>query len=343
MWLLLAFSGPILWAASTHIDKYLVERYFKNSDTAVLMVFTALIGVVMLPLIWWLEPGVPDVSPIDIVVLAAVGILYMGAMLFYLRAIQSEEASVVAPLFQASTLFTLLLAYIGLGEILTRTQLGGGALILGGAVVLSLDHSLRFWRFKLKLALLMLACTFVLALSSVIFKFFAIRDEFWITTFWTNVGQALFGLGILAVPAYRRHFLSLFRQSPGPVIAINGANELINLGGGLGVRFASLLAPVALVSAISSTSTLFVFAFGILLTHFFPPPGPRRPFLARARSKGCRRRSGRCRRESHQLDRQMTPLLVRTAVAVRSHGGQSRTKERRMRLSVSIASSSDNW
>jgi len=33
------------------------------------------------------------------------GILYMGAMLFYLRAIQTEEASVVAPLFQANTVY----------------------------------------------------------------------------------------------------------------------------------------------------------------------------------------------------------------------------------------------
>ncbi|MGZ6021601.1 MAG: EamA family transporter [Rhizomicrobium sp.] len=273
MWLLFAFSGPVLWAASTHIDKYLVERYFKNSDTAVLMVFTALIGVVMLPLIWWLEPGVPTVAALDIAVLMGIGILYMGAMLFYLRAIQSEEASVVAPLFQTSALFTLVLAYLLLGEVLTGLEFGGGALILCGALVLSLDRSLRFRQFKLKLVLLMLGCTFVLALSSVIFKFFAVRDEFWITTFWTNVGQALFGVGILAVPRYRRQFQSLFRRSPGPVIAINGANELINLGGGLGVRYASLFAPVALISAISSTSTLFVFAFGILLTYFFPRLG----------------------------------------------------------------------
>ena len=48
--------------------------------------------------------------------MTASGILYMGAMLFYLRAIQSEEASVVAPLFQASTLFTFLLGYLFLHE-----------------------------------------------------------------------------------------------------------------------------------------------------------------------------------------------------------------------------------
>jgi ABC-type Fe3+-siderophore transport system permease subunit len=57
------------------------------------------------------------------------------------------------------------------------------------------------------------------------------------------------------------------------VIGINAAKELINLGGGLGVRFASLLAPVALVSAISATTTFFVFLFSVLLTLFIPRLG----------------------------------------------------------------------
>ena len=51
------------------------------------------------------------------------------------------------------------------------------------------------------------------------------------------------------------------------------ANELINLGGNLGIRYALLLAPVALVQAISSTTTLFVFFFGIILSVFFPSLG----------------------------------------------------------------------
>ena len=63
MWLLLAFSGPVCWAVSTHIDKYLVDRYFRDSDTAVLMLFTAFLGVVLLPLIWWIEPGILKPSP----------------------------------------------------------------------------------------------------------------------------------------------------------------------------------------------------------------------------------------------------------------------------------------
>jgi drug/metabolite transporter (DMT)-like permease len=273
MWLLYAFSGPVLWAVSTHIDKYLVDRYFRHSDTAVLMVFTALVGLLMLPVIAFFDAGVLRPGAGAMAVMAASGILYMGAMLFYLRAIQSEEASVVAALFQASTLFTFLQGWLFLHEKLGWAQGGGCLLIVAGALVLSLDRHFSLRHFKARLVLLVLASTFVLALSSVLFKFFAVRDNFWTTTFWNTLGEALFGAAILALPAYRRQFFALFRRHPGPVIGVNAANELINLGGGLGVRYAMLLAPVALVSAISATTSFFVFAFGILLTLFLPRLG----------------------------------------------------------------------
>ncbi len=270
IWLLFALTGPVFWALSTHIDKYLVERYFKESDTAVLMIFTSLVGVLMLPFIRYFVPAVFSLSLTSVLVMMASGALYMGAMLFYLRALQGEEASVIAPLFQLSTLFTLALAYLLLHETLSRFEFAGGALIVAGALLLSLDSRFRFRAIKTRLVVLMLAATFVLALSTVIFKLFAVEDSFWATTFWTYAGEALFGIGLICVPAYLRQFTALIKTNVKAVLGINGANELVNLAGGLGVRYASLLAPVALVSAISSTTTLFVFAFGILLTSFFP-------------------------------------------------------------------------
>ena len=262
-----------MWAISTHIDKFLVDKYFRDSDTAVLMVFTALLGVIALPVIWFFDPKVFGLSLTATIVMTLSGILYMGAMLFYLRAIQSEEASVVAPLFQANTLFTFVLGVVILHELPRWQQLLGAGLVIAGALGLSLDKKLHLRSFKPRLVLLMLAATFAVALSSVVFKFFAVQDEFWSTTFWTFVGEGLFGGAILALPQYRRQFMTLFRRNPGAVIGVNAANELINLGGGLGVRYASLLAPVALVSAISATTTFFVFLFAILLTVFFPKIG----------------------------------------------------------------------
>lgn len=272
-WLLFAILGPLSWAVSTHIDKYLVDKYFHDSDTAVLMVFTAVLGLLALPVIWYFVPGVLELSAPAMIVMTISGILYMGAMLFYLRAIQSDAASAVAPLFQLSTIFTLLLAYVFLDEDLGASQLLGLALIVVGALAASTEGSTFRQQFKLRLLILMTAATFTVALSSVLFKYFAVEDTFWGTTFWTFVGEGIFGAGVVVIPHYRRQFMMLFRQSPGAIVGINAANELINLGGGLGVRFASLLAPVALVSAVSSTTTLFVFAIGVLLTLFFPRLG----------------------------------------------------------------------
>jgi drug/metabolite transporter (DMT)-like permease len=272
-WLVFAFSGPILWAASTHIDKYLVERYFKDSNVAVLLIFTALVGLITLPFIWFLVPGVADVGPAHAALMAFSGLLYMGAMLFYLRALQSEEASVVAPFFQAAPLFGFVLGYVVLGETLSPAELTGGALIVGGTVLVSLRSDLHKSKFNGRLAALMLACALSLAVSSLIFKMFALRAEFWPTTFWMFAGEALFGAALLAIGSYRRQFLDLLRQNPGAVLSINATNELINLGGGLGTRFALVLAPLSLVQAIGSTTTLFVFGFGVVLSIFFPALG----------------------------------------------------------------------
>jgi uncharacterized membrane protein len=277
-WLLFAFSGPVLWAISVHFDKYLVDRFFKDSNVAVLLLFTAFVGLLLLPFIWFFEPSVMSPGPAAMALMTISGILYMTGMLLYLRALQSEEASVVAPFFQTGPLFGYVLAYFVLGETLTSRQFAGGALIIVGALLVSL----RFGRsararadggFKAKLAGLMVTCGFIMALSSLIFKIFALRDEFWTTTFWMFVGEAIFGAALLAIGIYRRQFLALLRTNTTALLSINASNELINLGGGLGNRYALTLAPLSLVQAVGSTTTLFVFLFGIVLSLCFPSLG----------------------------------------------------------------------
>lgn len=271
-WLFFAFSGPVLWAISVHLDKYLVSRYFAQSSVAVLLVFTALLGLVMLLPIWLFRPEVTGLSLLGIALITFSGLLYMAAIFFYLQALQSEEASVVAPFFQAAPLFGYVLAYLVLGERLTSMQMLGGALIVGGGALLSIGFGSRR-AFKARLVGLMLACAFALALASLIFKIYAIEAEFWTATFWAFVGQALFGMVLLAIPQYRGEFVTLVRGNAGPILAISGANELINLGGVLGARYALLFAPLSLVQAIGSTTSLFVFVIGAALSALDPGLG----------------------------------------------------------------------
>jgi drug/metabolite transporter (DMT)-like permease len=272
-WLLFAFSGPVLWAISTHVDKYLVENYFKRTHPAVLLMFTAITNLLALPLIWTCVPRA-SIAVDAIALMMLSGALLMAAMMFYLRALQSEEASVVAPFFQAAPLFSYALGYAVLGEVLTRAQLVGAALIMLGALVASINVR-RGARLRLngRLALLMIACAIGVALSALLFKIFAVRDEFWTTTFWMFAGQAAFGCAFLVLPTFRGEFLRILSTSTRAIMTINAANELVNLGGGLGTRYALVLAPMSLVQAIAGTTTVFVFVFGVALSVVFPALG----------------------------------------------------------------------
>ena len=252
------------------MDKYLVERYFKDADVIVLLIFTALMGLVLMPVIAWFEPGVFQRDLTSILLMMLSGLFYMTGITFYLRALQGHEASMVAPFFQSSPLFGYILAYLVLGETLSTHQLLGGALIIGGVLFVSIGPGVKRGRFRWQLAALMLCAGFVLSLSTLIFKAFTIKDEFWATTFWMFAGEALFGVGFLCIGRYRRQFVDLCRSNGTALIALNASNELINLGGGLANRYALIFAPLAVVQAIGSTTTLFVFAIGVLLTLTFP-------------------------------------------------------------------------
>jgi drug/metabolite transporter (DMT)-like permease len=200
------------------------------------------------------------------------GLLYLTAIYFYLRALQQEEASAIAPLFQTSTLFTYIIAYFVLHETLTGWRIVGGLLVMASAVVASYEPG-GSRRIKWRIVAPILVCTATLAGTAVMFKFFAIKDAFWPVTFWSFTGQAGFGAVLLAIPHIRRQFFGMFKSHPSAVIGVNAANELINLGGGLAARYASLLGPVSLVQAIGGTTSFFVFLFGVILSLFFPKFG----------------------------------------------------------------------
>ncbi len=272
-WLLYAFAAPVLWAVSTHIDKFLVDAYFSRGSVAVLLIFTAAAGALLAPLIWLFQPG-SFALPIEaIALIVGAGMLGMVAMLFYLDALQTEPASSVVPWFQTAPLFGYGLGYLLLGETLSTREMAGGGAIIAGAFLLVLGGTRRAGPFNVRLAGLMLASAFMLALATAVFKLFAIEDRFWTTTAWTGAGQALFGAGLLLRAANRRRLVEMLGQSTGFVLAVNAFNELINLAGALAQRYALLFAPLSLVQAITGTGPLFVFVFGVGLALAWPRLG----------------------------------------------------------------------
>lgn len=270
-WFLIALLPPIFWSITNHFDKYLLSRYFKGGGVGALMVFSSLIGLLLLPIIVLLHPAVLQVS-ISSIFIAINGFFYVLAVLPYFYALQKDEASICVPLFQLIPVFSFILSFLILGETLNNIQLIGGLLIMISAIAISLDLTDgKKIKFKKEVFWYMVLSSFLFALNFILFKFFAIQSDFWFTSFWEYVGFAIFAAFLLIiVKSYRVQFFNVLKINRVTVLGLNGINEVVNIIAKVSFNLASLLTPVTLVWIVNGTQPFFVFIYGIILTLLFP-------------------------------------------------------------------------
>ena len=80
-WFLIALIPPAVWAATNHFDKYLLSKYFKGGGVGALMVFSSMIGVLLLPIIYILHPEVVQSFNLSYLLIALNGFFYVLAVL----------------------------------------------------------------------------------------------------------------------------------------------------------------------------------------------------------------------------------------------------------------------
>lgn len=270
-WFFIALISPALWALTNYIDKYLVDTFFKQKTVGALVLFSALVGFLIFPIILIFKPDVLNAGLLDVSLVILSGFIYVFALMPYLHALKMDEASVVVPIFQIIPFFSYILGYIFLNERLSAIQIGGSLLIIFGAVIISLDFGKEKICFKGKILMLMLLSSLLYALNIFIFKFIAIKESFWTTSFWEYVGFSMAAVLILIViKSYREQFVSTLKHNSSSMIGLNIFNELLNIGAKIIFNFATLLAPLALVWTVNGFQPFFVFIFGFLITLMFP-------------------------------------------------------------------------
>jgi drug/metabolite transporter (DMT)-like permease len=193
-WFFIALGAPLLWAISNIIDKALVSRYFQNKGTGALMIFSAVSGMIVMPFVAIVHPGVTEVSGVNALIMIASGLTTVFGLIPYFYALRRDDASLVVPIFQVIPVFNYILARIFLGEQLTSMQLLAGALIILGAVGISANYSQRRIHLKGKTLSLMLLSSLLMSLTNFLFKKVGLEETFWSTTFWAYVGYALAAL-----------------------------------------------------------------------------------------------------------------------------------------------------
>jgi drug/metabolite transporter (DMT)-like permease len=271
-WFWITLSAPIIYALVNQTDKYFISRHLKNDGVGAIVIISSVFNILALPIIYWLANSYVLLPWIQALALAVNGIFTILAILFYLYALQEEEASVVTPFFQTVPLLAFVLGYFILGETLTAVELFGCLLIVAGTMILSFEIKRRGrLKFKRRLVLFMFASALMLAINAVIFKLIAVEAGFLVSIFWDFVGKTTFGLLLfIIVGSYRREFIDLIKIKRGKIFGLIFITQLITIVGDFIASYAVLLAPVAIVSAVLGLQPLFVFIYGLILTLFFP-------------------------------------------------------------------------
>jgi hypothetical protein len=107
-----------------------------------------------------------------------------------------------------------------------------------------------------------------------LFKYVAIQEEFWVSSFWEYTGFALVGACLLfGVRQYREEVRASLRDGGWRLVRLVSLNEAIGVSAKMATNLASLLAPLALIATVHSLQPLFAFAYAVLLTRYAPRYG----------------------------------------------------------------------
>ncbi len=273
-WFFIALVGPILYACSNHLDKYLISRYLKNGAVGALIIFSSIFSIIALPIVLFVHPSVFGVSLWQGVALAINSMLVVISILLYLYALQKDEASYVVPFYQTIPIFAFILGYFILGEKISVFQGLASIIIIIGALILSFEFGLGKIRFKKNVVLLMLGASLLYAINGVVFKLIAVNQGFWPSIFWGLIGKIILGLIFLVfIAKYRKQFLGMLKENKVAVLSLNSLSESLYIVAEAVMQYATLLAPVALVLLVNSFQPLFVFIVGIALALLFPRIG----------------------------------------------------------------------
>ena len=271
-WFLISLIGPLLYALTNHIDKILLEKYFKEGGVGTLVLFSSLLSAVAIPFLYFADPTALQMGIQNIAILCCVAILNILVLWFYLLALKDDEASVTIVFYQLVPVFGLILGYFLLDEVLTKTNLIAMAIIILGTSIISFEvDAENNFKLRKKTIVLMLCAAFFWALGSVIFKAVAIEETVWQSLFWEHVMLTFVGILLfIFVRSYRTSFIKALKANSKSILSINLLNEILYMVGNLAFAFAYMLAPIALVLLSESFQPIFVLIIGILLTIFFP-------------------------------------------------------------------------
>ncbi len=265
-WVFFGVAGTFLWAWGNMFDKVLMTKHLK--DPVALTALFSFPSIIFCGLLFAFI-GVPSVGSLAAFAAFAAGIVLVYALIPYFRALVFEEASRVVPLWHFSPLFTLVLAVIFLGEVLTISSYAAFALILAGGFLVSTRRVGDAFHYSPAMVLMLLS-SLLFAVSDVMLKFAYSGGSFWDVFLLTSFGAALGHFSLFVFPRVREGVSKSFSKGGRAFFSLVALSSLTGISGSVLWNFAILSGPVTLVSAFIGFHSFFVLALATGLSIRFP-------------------------------------------------------------------------
>ena len=282
-WLTLAFLGTVFFSVAGVLDKYLLSSYADDSNSYIVCQVLAS-QIFTIPVI--LITGANLVYPQSLIALLF-GILQVLPSIYYMKALQIEEASKVSALEYVYPLFVFVGSVILLGEVLEIRHCAGGLLLLVGTILLSYNrgesgdnhlysyglnnngsNSKPFLGALTPAIKPFLTYWILTAAYYITLKYLLISIDEWNLYVWSSLGSLTAVLPFLAVRSIRNEVKGFFKQGKSAVGALV-YEETFQFLGIIFSIFAYALGSATLVSSVGALqpimTVMLILVLGILM------------------------------------------------------------------------------
>lgn len=268
MWILYALVSALFYATANMFTKFSITKVVR--DQMGIIAVHAIAAMVLITLVWLVrgQPGL--VSQNDVMMAIVSGGLIGAGALFYFKAFNMADASMVTLLLQVMVPMTMLAGFIFLGDKIGPLQLLASAIILGGVVLATWSRK-GFHLNSTKVIPVIIGATVITTSVLIISRSVVVNNDIIAFTFYQMVGLGIFGvLYTLFHPPTRKGFIKNMRPfHPRMLIVITTAEALYDLAL-LAQLKAFTYVNAGLVISVAASEVFISIILGLLLTKFLP-------------------------------------------------------------------------
>lgn len=265
-WLFVAITAHLINGLTFVMTKVLLEKCFKSATILVILIGILGMGVFVLAPFGILRPTVFELI-IDLVA----GGIFIGALLLFNYTLKNFEITRVVPIVGGAVpAFTWLLAFLILGEELTKNEIIAFFLLVVGTIFVANVSGRTKGNFSIPMIVFSLGAGLFFASHFVLSKYIFETQEFLNGFIWIRLGSFIAAIVLILFPQNRKA-LSRFIALPIKNFKLSLAVAAgFGLSGFLLLNYAVASGSVTLTNALQGVQYAFLLIITVIISKFFP-------------------------------------------------------------------------